>query len=170
MTKRTCESCGDGLSELGAFVKLSGTKFLHIACFMEQVSREAIANWKEQEAKAKAEREKIEREEAQRRARALFDGLGRCPGCGTRMTDDVTLTTLAPWQFGEVRPLSGTNPRCAVCVRQEVQARAQARGTTTPASAAQAIQTAPTRPVEAAPEAKKEEAAKPDRFSLIEME
>lgn len=159
--------CGTPVSELGAYVKVSSTKYAHLNCHCDRVAERAIAAYRKDVDEFKAQEALAAAEKILQAQQSVFHALPRCARCGAKMrvaNDGNDYRAL-----GEVRLPSSTPGVCQTCVQEEIQARARARNVPPPASAAQAIQRAPSAPVAPAEE-KKEPEKKSDRFELIDLE
>lgn len=155
-------NCGNPVNELGAYAKIAANKYAHLGCHAKVCGENAVAVYRAERA---AFKEAEAREQQDKRAavtKEQYDALPRCVRCGRKKTDSRSTVPLADLRaLGDVQVQSGSTPGvCQACVVEEVGARAQARGTPVPLSAAKS---------EEKPDEKKDE-PKADRFDLIELE
>lgn len=162
-----CIYCTETVSEIGAYVKISSSRHAHVHCHVDPLV--AVAREEGRKAVldeiAQKQADKLAFEET--RAKLAYGTARRCEKCGVAMLADRP--DALPGAYTVRAPSSSDQRQCSECVRAEIGARAGARRTAAPASAAEAIRTAPTRPADAAQE-KKPEGPVPDRFSLLDLD
>lgn len=125
-TQRNCTICSTGVNELGAFVKLGGTRYAHLPCWSERVSEQAVSDHRNKEAMAAIAAEQVKAESARAAQLAAFRALPRCPRCGIRKSDGQMAQFLG---FGELVASASGSVVCVPCTRLEAQARRDTRAT-----------------------------------------
>lgn len=138
-----CVYCIETVSEIGAFVKLSAGKHAHMNCYYEAVFKDAFERGRKAvlDEITQKQVDKVKFEETQ--AKLAYENARRCEKCGVAMLAERPAAL--PSVYATVLPASSDARQCSDCVRAEVGARAVARRPAAPASAAEAIRTAPTR-------------------------
>lgn len=157
-----CAYCTETVSEIGAYAKLSANKYAHLKCYNEKALEAGKAMLLAEQEIREIEKSQL----AETQAKIAYENARRCEKCGVAMLAERPAAL--PTVYITVLPASSDSRQCADCQRIEIRARAGARRTAVPASAAEAIRTAPTRPVDA--QEKKPEGPVPDRFSLLDLD
>lgn len=162
-----CAYCTETVSEIGAYAKLSANKYAHLKCYTQNVRKDAYEDGR-RSVLAEQEIQVIEKQQlAETQAKIAYENARRCAKCGIAMMAERPAAL--PAVYVVRTPFSSDARQCADCGRVEIGARAGARRTAAPASAAEAIRTATTRPADA-PQEKKPEGPAPDRFSLLDLD
>lgn len=162
-----CVYCTETVSEIGAYAKLSAGRHAHLACYENRTKTAAIEEGRKAVIDEIAQKQADKLELAKTQAVLAYENARRCEKCGVTMLADRP--DALPDSYASRQPSSSDARQCADCGRVEIGARAGARRTAAPASAAEAIRTAPTRPADA-PQEKKPEEPSPDRFSLLDLD
>lgn len=156
-----CPRCDDSVSVLGGHVK-DGGKTYHIPCYVDPLIRDAKDEGVREYRAGVAAREAHARESLLAGQRYAIEQAPRCGRCQKKMmapSADIDPELLAA--FPLVRESSSIKGVCAPCIRQEVNARTEARGgpVNVLAPAVGSVQPKPAEP----------EKPKPDRFDLIDI-
>lgn len=156
-----CVYCAETVSEIGAYAKISASKYAHLACLSQSVYSEGCEFGRKSVLDEQAQKtaDKIAFEKT--KAVLAYDAARRCEKCGVTMLTDRP--DALPDSYASRQPSSSDARQCSDCVRAEIGARAGARRTAAPTSAAEAIRTAPTRPAEVPKEISEEDKKVLDR-------